>query len=81
MPVYAFKGYDAGGRSVSGTRDADSPRTIKQLLRRDGIFITELAEHGQKKEGGLKLEVRFNFMKERVSTQDLAVATRQAQKR
>lgn len=78
MPVYAFKGYDAGGKAVSGQRDADSPRTIKQLLRRDGIFITELAEHGQKKEGGfLKAEVKLSFLQERVSSQDLAVATRQ----
>jgi general secretion pathway protein F len=78
MPVYAFKGYDAGGKAVSGQRDADSPRTIKQLLRRDGIFITELAEHGQKKEGGfLKAEVKISFLQERVSSQDLAVATRQ----
>ena len=78
MPVYAFKGYDAGGKAVSGQRDADSPRTIKQLLRRDGIFITELAEHGQKKEGGfLKAEVKIGFLQERVSSQDLAVATRQ----
>jgi general secretion pathway protein F len=78
MPVYAYKGFDTAGKPVTGRRDADSPRTIKVLLRREGIYLTELAESGQKKEGGTEqLNLRLNFFRERVSTQDVAVATRQ----
>ena len=77
MPVYAYKGFDAGGRAVTGTRDADSPRTIKLALRRDGIFLTELAEAGQEKKGKARLSFEISFLKERVSSQELAVATRQ----
>ncbi len=77
MPVYAYKGFDAGGRAVSGTRDADSPRTIKLALKRDGIYLTDLAETGNEKKGKARLSIEISFLKERVSSQDLAVATRQ----
>ena len=41
MPVYAYKGFNAAGKAVSGTQDADNPRAIKAMLRRDGIFLTD----------------------------------------
>ncbi len=37
MPVYAYKGFDRAGKNITGTLDADSPRTIKTSLRKDGI--------------------------------------------
>lgn len=77
MPVYAYKGFDQNGKVVSGTRDADSPRTIKQMLRRDGIFLTELNEAGNKKSKQSKSGIQINLRSERVSAQDLAAATRQ----
>lgn len=80
MPVYAYKGFNASGKLVSGTQDADNPRTIKQTLRRDGIFLTELVEAqtaaAAKESGGRRL-FQFKFASERVSAQDLATATRQ----
>jgi general secretion pathway protein F len=78
MPVFAYKGYNAQGRSVAGTRDAENDRTIKQLLRRDGVFVTELRETGatsKKDTATKKLEIKF--FAERVSAQELAIATRQ----
>ncbi len=79
MPVYAYKGFDQSGRSVSGTRDADNPRVIKQLLKRDGIFLTELSESSPTKKKGdaARRSFELSFLRERVSAQDLAVATRQ----
>ena len=44
MSLYAWKGLDGGGKSVAGTRDADGPKALRQSLRRDGVFITELSE-------------------------------------
>ena len=80
MPVYAYKGFDAAGKAVSGTRDADNPRIIKQILRRDGIFLTELSVRGsttQKEKGKKGSGPSFlAFLQERVSAQDLAMATR-----
>jgi general secretion pathway protein F len=78
MPVYAYKGFDASGRTVSGTRDADNPRVIKQLLKRDGIFLTELAESkASVKAGSAKRSFSLSLLREHVSTQELAMATRQ----
>lgn len=76
MPVYAYKGFDAGGRPVAGTRDADNPRTIKLLLKREGVYLTELAESGPKK-AGERRSSRLRLWREHVSAQELAVATRQ----
>ncbi len=77
MPVFAYKGFDGRGRAVSGTRDADSPRTVKQLLRREGVFVTDLRETGTRTKGKGESTQAFRFLRERVSTQELAVATRQ----
>ena len=44
MPVFAYKGIAAGGKQVSGVKDADSARTLRNALKRDGIFITEVSE-------------------------------------
>ena len=44
MPVFAYRGLAANGRSVVGVVDADSVRTARGKLRDRGIFPTELAE-------------------------------------
>lgn len=79
MPVYAYKGMDSAGKSVSGNREADNPKAIKVLLRRDGVFLTDLKESGPtvKKKKGTSSSFNLKLFQERVSTQDLAVATRQ----
>src|SRR4029434_4506294 len=47
LPVYAYKGVTAAGKKTRGHLDAESPRTARARLRRDGIFLTELAEGGE----------------------------------
>ncbi|MES1171805.1 MAG: type II secretion system inner membrane protein GspF [Bacteroidota bacterium] len=44
MSLYAWKGLDGGGKTVGGTRDADGPKALRQALRKDGVFITDLSE-------------------------------------
>ncbi|HMC94327.1 MAG TPA: type II secretion system protein GspF, partial [Polyangia bacterium] len=44
MPVYSWKGLNTAGKSVTGTRDADGPKALRQNLRKDGVFITEHRE-------------------------------------
>ena len=46
MPVYAYKGVTDAGRNTKGFVDADSDRTARSKLRRDGIFLTELVQSG-----------------------------------
>lgn len=45
MPVFAFKGVNEAGRSTRGFVDAESARAARVKLRRDGVFLTELAEN------------------------------------
>jgi len=91
MSLYAWKGLDAAGKNVGGTRDADGGKALRQALRKDGIFITELAEvlgtggkagkataaAGVKPKSLLKRDVNFRQMLERVRPQEIAVLTRQ----
>ncbi len=44
MPVFSYKGFDTKGKSVSGVKDADSLKTLKAALKRDGVLITEAKE-------------------------------------
>jgi general secretion pathway protein F len=91
MSLYAWKGLDAAGKTVGGTRDADGGKALRQALRKDGIFITELSEvlapggkaakaslaAGNKPKGFLKREVNLRQLMERVRPQEIAVLTRQ----
>jgi general secretion pathway protein F len=79
LPVYAYKGVTAAGKKTRGHLDAESPRTARARLRRDGIFLTELAEGG---ESAARAEAKGRFAVSlprfsRVSALDLALATRQ----
>ena len=44
MPVYAYKGTTAAGKSTRGHLDAENLRTARSKLRRDGIFPMEIDE-------------------------------------
>jgi general secretion pathway protein F len=78
VPVYAYKGVTAAGRRARGFVDADTPRAARAKLRRDDIFPTELAEGGgaQNVESRASREISLDLFR-RVSTTDLALATRQ----
>lgn len=80
MPVYEFKGFDGVGKAVRGVRDADSAKGLRALLKREGILATDVKESGKSegnaKTGVLGKEVKFTFL-ERVSADDLGIATRQ----
>jgi general secretion pathway protein F len=91
MPVYTWKGLNAAGKAISGTKDADGPKGLRQGLRRDGIFITEHREmlggagRGAAKSGAaggesvsaFKRQIDLKGMFERVRPQEVAVFTRQ----
>lgn len=91
MALYAWKGLDNAGKNVGGTRDADGGKALRQALRKDGIFITELSEvlggggkaakataaAGNRPKSLLKREVNFSQLMERVRPQEVAVLTRQ----
>jgi len=78
VPVYAFKGVNAAGRSVNGLLDAETSRTARGRLRKDGVFITELVE--QRGVTSVRAAAGRSFHLpsiSRISPLDLALATRQ----
>jgi len=81
VPVYAYKGVNAAGRSTRGHVDAETPRGARTKLRRDGIILTDLVETRGELRSRATSDRRFAVRLpslHRVSSLDLALATRQA---
>ncbi len=77
MPVFQYRALSAAGKSMTGLREADSPRTLRSVLRREGVYLTEvLGEKAQKAAASREVNVR-RWVLGRISAQDLAIATRQ----
>jgi general secretion pathway protein F len=78
MALYEYIGLTEAGKNVKGMREADSQKTLKALLRKEGIFVTQInattvAKAGEQlDEGGSK-----KLFVGRISTDDMAIMTRQ----
>jgi general secretion pathway protein F len=82
MPLYGYKGVGAGGKTVSGVLDADSPKGLRQALRKDGVVVTSFAVKKGKGSAlgagdGLKREVELKDLFTRVTKAEVATFTRQ----
>jgi len=74
MPIYEYKGVNAGGKSISGVLDGESLKTVKAKLRKDGIVVLEVQEGSAVRAARSR---EFSFGGGRVKAGDLANATRQ----
>lgn len=82
MPVYEFKGFNDAGKAITGVRDAESAKTLRALLRRDGIFLTEVTAERQSAGAQAAVGTSRNLkLKQllvgRISADDIAILTRQ----
>jgi general secretion pathway protein F len=85
MPMYAYKGVSPAGKQVNGVRDADTPKTLRQLLRKDGVLVTSFelskstkaAKAANAKKGGLSREVDLGGLIGGVKKVEIAAFTRQ----
>lgn len=87
MAVFEYKAFNASGKVESGIIDAESAKAARAKLRKNGVFPTELVEEkagaaGKKttasaKRSPVEVDVKKLFGGGRVSTQDLAIMTRQ----
>ena len=85
MPMYAYKGLATNGKALSGVRDAESPKLLRQLLRKDGVLVTsfelsrggKLAKEANAKRGGLSKEVDLGGLLSGVKKTEIATFTRQ----
>ena len=75
MAVFEYKGIDvASGKAVKGYRDADSPKGLRVMLRRDGVLLTAATPESARKE---KAKRDIQLFKPRVNATDVAIVTRQ----
>jgi general secretion pathway protein F len=76
VAVYVYSGLKvASGKKVSGVRDADNPKVLRALLKREGILITDASEEKRGKKQGRSINIGAFF--NRVSVGDVAMLTRQ----
>jgi general secretion pathway protein F len=81
VPVFAYKGVDQAGKSTRGFVDAESLRSARGKLRRDGVFLTDLTEsagRGSAKSRSAGESRGFSLPNlRRISAMDMALTTRQ----
>lgn len=85
MAMYAFKGISPSGKAINGMRDAESPKALRQVLRKDGVIVTsfELSKGGKAakernaKKGGLSRDIDLGGMFGGVKKGEIAAFTRQ----
>jgi general secretion pathway protein F len=77
MPGFEYKGLEVGsGKTVKGYRDADSPKALRALLRREGVLLT-LATPEDERSARAKRDIHLLAFLHRPSSSDVAVLTRQ----
>jgi len=92
MPVFEYRGLTPAGKQVKGLLEADSSRSLRQQLKRSGVFLTDvLGEReadGPRRANGTAVaqprqslgsrEVQLGkLLRGRVSSDDVAIFTRQ----
>jgi general secretion pathway protein F len=85
MPMYAYRGVASSGKATSGVRDAESPKVLRQVLRKDGVLVTsfelsrggKLAKEVNSKKGGLSRDVDLGGLLGGVRKVEVAAFTRQ----
>jgi general secretion pathway protein F len=87
MPVFEYRALDSAGKQIKGILEADSPKTLRAQLRKEGKFLTDVIGQAEGSRGavakgaGASLahrEVNFGKMaRGRITTDDIAITTRQ----
>jgi general secretion pathway protein F len=76
MAIFAYRGVNAAGKDVKGVRDADNPKALRNVLRRDGILVTEILEQSEAAQKSAR-EIDLKRFFKRLSASEVALATRQ----
>jgi general secretion pathway protein F len=77
MAVYEYRGIlVASGKPTKGLRDAESLKTLRSVLRREGILLTLATEEAKAKHGSRR-NIDLMAMFRRTNTADVAAMTRQ----
>lgn len=78
MALYEYTGVNDAGRTIKGIREADSQKSLRTHLRKEGVYLTTVSAASSRKAGkaGAEAGGRKLFLG-RVSTDDIAIMTRQ----
>ncbi|WP_225410654.1 type II secretion system inner membrane protein GspF [Stigmatella hybrida] len=87
MPVFEYRGLNSAGKTIKGLLEADSPKTLRSQLRKDGIFLTDVLGQAEGSRGAVRkgagaalaerdIDLR-KVARGRVTTEDIAITTRQ----
>ena len=77
MPIFEYRALNAGGKTVEGLKEADSPKGLRAILRRDGLYLTAvLGEQAAARAAAREVSVR-RALGWRIRSEDLAIVTRQ----
>jgi len=77
MPVFEYKALDPRGKTVEGLKEADSAKTLRTALRRDGFFLTEVLGQKEAAEAARRDVSVRKWAAGRITTDDIAITTRQ----
>ncbi len=92
MPVYAYKGLDPRGKERKGLLDAESPKALRTVLKRQGIRVIDHREETARSKGSRpkdkkaattllgnlsETEIDLKGLFDRVDTAQIALVTRQ----
>ena len=72
MPVFEYRGLSEAGKPISGLKEADTPKTLRMVLRKDGVYLTEVI--GQTEEA--KAVNRVSFASKEIDIRKLANSPR-----
>lgn len=82
MPVFEYRGLSEAGKQIRALKEADSPKSLRSVLRKEGIFLTEVLgqadARGQapSKGGSKEFDLR-KLARGGISSDDIAIMTRQ----
>jgi general secretion pathway protein F len=77
VPVFEYKALDARGKTIEGLKEADSAKTLRGVLRRDGIFLTEVIGQKEAAEAAKRDVSVRRFVGGRINADEIAITTRQ----
>jgi len=77
MAVFEYRGiFAASGKQVRGVRDADNAKTLRAVLRREGVLLTNAHETQGTRTGRLTPQAAASLFR-RVGVADVSMMTRQ----
>ncbi len=77
MALYEFQGLSEKGKPIKGMREADSHKALRSTLRKEGVFLTNVALSGGAAKGKTGEAEGKQFFNRRVGSGDIAIMTRQ----